>query len=73
MDAAGKSEEDLALAMPEALAAFIQEIGLPTSLAELGITDDAILRKTADTCILTPGCAKKLTRDEVYEILQECK
>ena len=73
VDAAGRSEAELALALPEALAAFIKEIGMPTTLAELGITDDAILRKTADTCILTPGCAKNLTRDEVYAILQECK
>ena len=73
VDAAGKSVEELALAMPEALAAFIKEIGLPTRLSELGITDDAILRKTADTCILTPGCAKKLSRDEIYEMLQACK
>lgn len=73
VDAAGRSEAELALALPEALAAFIKEIGMPTTLAELGITDDAILRKTADTCILTPGCAKKFTRDEVYAILQECK
>ncbi len=73
VDATGKTEEDLALAMPEALAAFIEEIGMPTKLGELGITDDVILRQTADTCILTPGCAKKLSRDEIYEILQECK
>lgn len=73
VEPAGRSEEELALAMPEALAAFIKEIGMPMTLTELGITDDNILRKTADTCILTSGCAKKLTRDEVYEILQECK
>lgn len=73
VEAAGRSEEELASAMPETLASFIEEIGMPTKLSELGITDDAILRKTADTCILTPGCAKKLSRDEVYEILQECK
>ena len=73
VDATGKTEEDLALAMPEALAAFIEEIGMPTKLGELGITDDVILRQTADTCILTPSCAKKLSRDEIYEILQECK
>ncbi len=47
VEAAGRSEEELALAMPEALAAFIQAIGMPTTLTELGITDDAILRKTA--------------------------
>lgn len=73
VEPAGRSEEELALAMPEALTAFIKEIGMPMTLTELGITDDNILRKTADTCILTSGCAKKLTRDEVYEILQECK
>ena len=67
------SDEETALAGVEALAAFIKEIGLPTTFAELGIPADTDLRAVADSTVLTPGCCKKLTHDEVFEILQECK
>lgn len=67
------SDEETALAGVEALAAFIKEIGLPTTFAELGIPADSDLRAVADSTVLTAGCCKKLTHDEVYEILQECK
>ena len=66
------SEEETARAGVEALADFIREIGLPTTLAELGIPADTDLRAVADSTILTPGCCKKLTHDELYEILKEC-
>ena len=56
----------------DALAAFIQEIGLPTSFAELGIPADTDFRAVADSTNITAGCCKKLTRDEICEILQEC-
>ncbi|MGI6262667.1 MAG: iron-containing alcohol dehydrogenase [Succiniclasticum sp.] len=67
----GANDLETALAGVERLAAFVKEIGLPTTLKELGITDDAVLRATADTTVLTQGCAKKLTADEIYAILQE--
>jgi len=69
----GKSEEELALQGITALEDFIKEIGLPTTFKEMNIEDDEILRKVADTTILTNGCCKKLTPDEIYEILLECK
>ena len=67
------NDEETALAGVEALAAFIKEIGLPTTFAELGIPANSDLRAVADSTVLTAGCCKKLTHDEVYEILQECK
>ena len=67
------SEEETALAGIDALAAFIREIGLPTSFAELGIPADTDLRAVADSTVITPGCCKKLTHDEIYNILCECK
>lgn len=67
------NDEETALAGVEALAVFIKEIGLPTTFAELGIPADSDLRAVADSTVLTAGCCKKLTHDEVYEILQECK
>ena len=40
IDPAGKTDVELAHAGVEALAAFIKEIGLPTTFAELGIPAD---------------------------------
>lgn len=57
----------------DALEAFIKEIGLPTRWSELGITDESVLRAAADTCLLMPGCCKQFTRDELFEVLRECK
>lgn len=49
---------------------FIQEIGMPTRWSQMGITDEKVLRDSADSCVLTPGCCKKFTRDEIFEILK---
>ncbi|MDO4351494.1 MAG: iron-containing alcohol dehydrogenase [Eubacteriales bacterium] len=68
----GGTDEATALAGVDALARFIREIGLPATLGEMGITDERVLRAVADTCNLTAGCCKQLTRDEVFEILKEC-
>lgn len=56
-----------------ALEAFIKEIGLPTHWSEIGITDDAVLRAASDTCFITPGCCKQISRNEIFELLKECK
>ena len=70
--AEGKTEEELAKAGIDALAEFIKEIGLPSTFAQMGITDKEMLKNVADTCNLTAGCCKKLSREEVFEILEEC-
>lgn len=70
--AEGKTQEELAAAGIDALADFIREIGLPSTFTEMGITDKSVLKKVADTCNLTAGCCKKLSREEVLEILEEC-
>ena len=55
------------------LADFIREVGLPTTFTEMGITlDDATIRAIADSTIVTPGCCKQLTSDEIVVILNEC-
>ena len=56
----------------EALAGFIQEMGLPTTLRELGISDRAILKEIADSCNISQGSYKRMTREEILEMLQEC-
>lgn len=59
----------------DALAAFIQECGLPTRLAELRskaeITPE-LLRQVADSTNFLSNGPRQLTHDEVYEILKEC-
>ncbi|MBR1447603.1 MAG: iron-containing alcohol dehydrogenase [Prevotella sp.] len=58
----------------DALEDLIRAVGLPTTLTEMGITlDDATRRAIADSTIITPGCCKQLTADELYEILKECE
>lgn len=65
--------EETALAGVEALSSFIKEIGLPTTFAELGIPADTDFRAIAESTNITAGCCKKLTHDEIYDILVECK
>jgi alcohol dehydrogenase YqhD (iron-dependent ADH family) len=81
VDSKEKTNEETALEGIDALAGFIKEIGLPNTLTELkkGMpekspdpTDRNILREVADTTIVTPGCARQLDRDEIYQILTEC-
>ena len=55
------------------LADFIREVGLPTTFTEMGITlDDDIIRAIAESTVITPGCCKQLTADEIVVILNEC-
>lgn len=65
------TEEEAALAGIDALADFIKEMGLPTSFREMGITDESVLRPVADSTNITAGCCKKLTHEEIYQILME--
>lgn len=55
----------------DALAPFIKEIGMPARWSETGVTDEDLLRKSADSAILTAGCCKRFTHDELYEVLKE--
>ena len=71
--ARGGSDEETALAGINALTGFIKEIKLPATFAELGITADTDFRAIADSTNITAGCCKKLTHDEIYDILCECK
>lgn len=74
VSADGRTENEVALAGVECLAAFIKEIGLPTTFAEMGIGEDADYRSVADSSnIITNGCFKPLTHDEIFEILMNCR
>ena len=67
-----KSSEELALAGVEALAGFIREMGLPSSLREIGIEDKSSLREIAYSCGISQGSYKKMTHEEILNIFEEC-
>ena len=67
-----KTEEKLARAGVEALADFIKEIGLPSTLGELGVDESIDLKAIADSCNLAPGSYRKMTHEEILKIFQEC-
>ncbi len=67
-----KTPAETALAGIDALAEFIKEMGLPTSLREMNITDKECLRAVADSTTLLSSSGSKMTNDGVYEILTEC-
>lgn len=69
---AGKSDEEIAGLGVEALADFIKEIGLPTTLRELGVDKGTDLRTIADSCAVVSGGYKKMTKKEILEIFKEC-
>ena len=71
VDSQNLSDEEVAKKGIEALDSFIKEIGLPSTLGEIGISDKEMLRKVADSSNITKGCAKQLSHDEIYEFLLE--
>ena len=66
----GKSDSQLADEGLKALEAWMKEIGVVLSLKELGVTPD-MYEGIADGTFLLDGGYKKLTREEVIEILKE--
>ena len=73
IDPSGKTEAELAADFVDALADFIREIGLPTTFAEMDIPADTDYKAIADSTVLTGGCAKKFTKEELLEVLLECR
>ena len=73
VDPDGKSEEELANAFLDSLAAFIREIGLPETFSEMGIAEDTDYKAIADSTVLTGGCCKKFTKEELLAVLNECR
>ena len=65
-----KSDEELANEGLKALENWCREIGVSLSLKELGVTE-AMYDDIADGTFLLEGGYKKLTREEVIEILKE--
>lgn len=59
IEAENKSQAELANAGVDALADFIKEIGLPTTLRELGVTEQTDIKKIAYSCNIVSGSYKK--------------
>lgn len=67
-----KSNEETAAAGIEALADFIKEVGLPTSFSQMDIPENTDYKAIAESVNITAGCCKKLTAEEIFDILKEC-
>ena len=68
------SDEAFALAGIEELGSFIKEIGLPTTLRGLGfgIEEYEMLPEIAESCFISQGAFRPLTKEEILEIYKEC-
>lgn len=66
------SEEEMALAGISALENFIKEMGMPTSFLQMGIPENTDYKAIANSTNITAGCCKKLTHEEILDILKEC-
>lgn len=71
ISAEGKTDEEVALAGIEALAAFIAEIGLPVTLRQLGVDERTDLKAVAESCGIVPGSYRRLTHEEILAIFKE--
>lgn len=60
-----------AVAGIDALENFIKETGMPTRWSQIGITDENILREAAGSAVLTQGCCKTFSHDELFEVLKQ--
>ena len=70
VNAAGKSDQQMADEGLSALEAWMREIGVVMNISALGATEE-MLPKIADGTFLMTGGYKVLTRDEVIDILRE--
>lgn len=70
VDPYGKTDEEIALEGIAALEAFSKELGIPTTLRELGATED-MLEKIAYS-VEEGGGYKKLTHEDILAVLRAC-
>lgn len=70
IDAAGKTDMEVAEAGLSAMEAWMKELGLAMNITELG-ADESMIEGIADSTLIMTGGYKTLTRAEVIEILKE--
>ena len=69
VDSKNMSKDEIALAGIEKLADFIKELGIPTTLREVGATEE-MLPLIANSSITLGSGYKKLTTEEILDILK---
>ena len=70
VDATGKTKEEVALQGIDELAEFIKEMGIPTTLRELGATEE-MLPLIAKTTVKGGGY-KQMDESDILTVLKEC-
>ena len=70
VDATGKTKEEVALQGIDKLAEFIKEMGIPTTLRELGATEE-MLPLIAKTTVKGVGY-KQMDESDILTVLKEC-
>ena len=70
VDATGKTKEEVSLQGIDKLAEFIKEIGIPTTLRELGATEE-MLPLIAKTTVKGGGY-KQMDESDILTVLKEC-
>ena len=70
VDGKNMTKEEIALAGIEKLSDFIKEMEIPTTLREIGATEE-MLPLIANSTVIMEGGYKKLTADEILEILKK--
>ncbi len=70
VDTAGKSKDEIALAGIDSLTLFIKELGIPTTLRELGATEEmlSLIAKTAKKS----GGYKIMQEEDILSVLKAC-
>ena len=70
--AEGRTEEELAREGVQALTDFINGLGLPKNLRELGVKNTAALKQIAEECTSTAGSYREMGHEEILQLLEEC-
>ncbi len=70
VDTEGKNKEEIALAGIDALAAFIKELGIPSTLRELGATEEMLPLIAKST--VKGGGYKQMEEEDILAVLKEC-
>lgn len=68
----GKTEDEVALEGIQALENFIKQIGLPTTLRELGLSNKDILPEIAESCNISSGSYGDMSKKAILDILKKC-
>ena len=70
VDTEGKTKEEIALAGIDALASFVRELGIPSTLRELGATEEMLPLIARST--IKGGGYKYMEEEDILTVLKEC-